>query len=60
MFIFIRFSFSFEVDGTLASATSDAKIISTQDEITTYVNHTARLSCIIENKGRNHVNNIEL
>ncbi|CAF3505280.1 unnamed protein product [Rotaria socialis] len=43
------------VDGTLASSTSDAKIISTQDEIITYVNHTARLSCIIENKGQHHI-----
>ncbi|CAF1270816.1 unnamed protein product [Adineta steineri] len=41
------------VDGTLAD--SEAEIISTQDEIITYVNHTAKLSCIIQNKNRQHV-----
>jgi len=41
------------VDSTLAN--SEAEIISTQDEIITYVNHTAKLSCIIQNKNREHV-----
>lgn len=41
------------VDGTLAS--TEAEIISTQDEIITYVNHTAKLSCIVQNKNREHV-----
>jgi hypothetical protein len=44
---------SFLGDSTLAS--SEAEIISTQDEIITYVNHTAKLSCIIQNKNRHHV-----
>ena len=42
-----------QVDGT--SANSEAEIISTQDEILTYVNHTAKLACIIQNKNRHHV-----
>ncbi|CAF1670932.1 unnamed protein product [Adineta ricciae] len=41
------------VDGT--SANTEAEIISTQNEIITYVNHTAKLSCIIQNKNRQHV-----
>ncbi|UJR33719.1 hypothetical protein I4U23_021148 [Adineta vaga] len=41
------------VDGT--SASTEAEIVSTQDEIITYVNHTAKLSCIIQNKNRHHV-----
>lgn len=41
------------IDGT--SANSEAEIISTQDEILTYVNHTAKLACIIQNKNRHHV-----
>ncbi|CAF0753489.1 unnamed protein product [Rotaria sordida] len=41
------------VDGTLAS--TEAEIISTQDEIITYINHTAKLSCIIQNKNRHHI-----
>jgi hypothetical protein len=46
-------SFLFLVDGTLAS--TEAEIISTQDEIITYVNHTAKLSCIVQNKNHEHV-----
>ncbi|CAF3321132.1 unnamed protein product [Rotaria sp. Silwood1] len=41
------------VDGTLAN--TEAEIISTQDEIITYINHTAKLSCIIQNKNRHHI-----
>lgn len=41
------------IDGTLAN--SGAEIVSTQDEIITYVNHTAKLSCIVQNKNREHV-----
>jgi len=37
------------------SANTDPEIISTQDEIITYVNHTAKLSCIIQNRIREHV-----
>ncbi|CAF2329918.1 unnamed protein product [Rotaria sp. Silwood2] len=41
------------VDGTLAG--TEAEIISTQDEIITYINHTAKLSCIVQNKNRHHI-----
>lgn len=37
------------------SAYTDPEIISTQDEIITYVNHTAKLSCIIQHRNRQHV-----
>jgi hypothetical protein len=39
------------------NAYTDPEIISTQDEIITYVNHTAKLSCIIQNRNRQHVRN---
>ena len=51
LFVFI---YILEVDGT--SASTEAEIVSTQDEIITYVNHTAKLSCIVKNKNRHHVN----
>ncbi|CAF1334440.1 unnamed protein product [Adineta steineri] len=37
------------------SANIEPEIISTQDEIITYINHTAKLSCIIQNRNRQHV-----
>ena len=51
--VFIFFVYILKVDGT--SANTEAEIISTQNEIITYVNHTAKLSCIIQNKNRQHV-----
>ena len=41
------------VDRTAAQ--SNPEIISTQNEVITYLNHTAKLSCIIQNKNRHHV-----
>ncbi len=55
-FSFIKASgqtFLFLVNGI--STNTDPEIISTQDEIITYVNHTAKLSCIIQNRNRQHV-----
>ncbi|CAF0839840.1 unnamed protein product [Rotaria sordida] len=37
------------------SANSEPKIISTQNEIIAYVNHTAKLSCIIQNRNQRHI-----
>jgi len=37
------------------SVNTDPEIISTQDEIITYINHTAKLSCIIQNRMRQRV-----
>jgi len=37
------------------SVNTDPEIISTQDEIITYINHTAKLSCIIQNRIRQRV-----
>jgi len=46
--------FVYSVDsGT--STSFEPEIISTQDEVIAYINHTAKLSCIIQNKNRHHV-----
>lgn len=60
VFRFTLFHFSFQIDGTLATSKTEAEIISTQDEIITYLNHTARLSCIVQNKNRHHVNQCQI
>ncbi|CAF1628005.1 unnamed protein product [Adineta ricciae] len=37
------------------SANTEPEIVSTENEIITYTNHTAKLSCIIRNRNRQHV-----
>jgi hypothetical protein len=37
------------------STIPEPEIITTQDEVITYVNHTAKLSCLIQNRNRQHV-----
>ncbi|CAF3611424.1 unnamed protein product, partial [Rotaria sp. Silwood2] len=43
------------VNSNCISSNIEPEIISTQNEIITYVNHTAKLSCIIENRNQRHV-----
>jgi hypothetical protein len=37
------------------STKSDPEIVSTQHEVIAYVNHTAKLSCLIQNRNQQHV-----
>ncbi|CAF1077506.1 unnamed protein product [Rotaria sp. Silwood1] len=52
--IFVCLSF-FIINTNCISSNNEPEIISTQNEILTYVNHTAKLSCIIQNRNRRHV-----
>ncbi|CAF3753285.1 unnamed protein product [Rotaria socialis] len=43
------------VNINLILVNTQSNIISTQDQVTTYVNQTAKLSCIIKNRNQRHV-----